>query len=195
MKRTLIAVTAWAAVMSLVAVGCGSMAARGQAGGPPGAGLARMHPAPAGAGNRSADPAPIRDAAPGSRLPAGCPAGDAGAAGVRTPGRALTRSLLPPGQPDAALRCLYFGLTGHHPFRLRQQQRLDASGARTLAASILAKPVRHPIRAQYMCPTDDGSAELVVLAYPGRPDADIWVRLNGCGSVTNGYLVGGSALP
>ncbi len=136
------------------------------------------------------DPVPIKDSAPGKRLQvrlaAGCPASDAGVAGVRDPGPALTRSLLPPGQPDAALRCLYFGLNGR-PFRLREQQRLDAARARALAVSILAKPVSHPIRAQYMCPMDDGSAELVVFAYPGRPNVDIWVHLNGCGGVLNGY--------
>jgi hypothetical protein len=36
-----------------------------------------------------------------------------------------------------------------------------------------------------------GSAELIALSYPGRPDVDLWVRLNGCGGVSNGYIFAG----
>jgi hypothetical protein len=144
------------------------------------------------------DPLPVRDSTTGKRLhvqlAAGCPAGDAGVVGVRNPGLALTRSLLPPGPPDAALRCVYFGLN-NRPFRLREQQRLDAGQARALAALILAAPVSRPIRAQFMCPMDDGSAELIVFAYPGKPNVDVWVRLNGCGAISNGYIEGGNSLP
>jgi hypothetical protein len=36
---------------------------------------------------------------------------------------------------------------------------------------------------------DDGSAEVLALAYPGRPDVDLWVTLNGCRDVSNGYIL------
>ena len=26
------------------------------------------------------------------------------------------------------------------------------------------------------------------LKYPGRPDVDVWIKLNGCGGVSNGYI-------
>ena len=42
---------------------------------------------------------------------------------------------------------------------------------------------------------DDGSAELIVFAYPGKPNVDVWVRLNGCGAISNGYIEGGNSLP
>jgi hypothetical protein len=325
MRRTLIAVTGWAAVMCLVAVGCGSMAAPTQSGRRPGTELARTQPAPTEAGNRKLaraaaarllalvplpshvqllssapralpgpamgtpgvtsliddsrswrismpftaaaawlaahrpaglrrtgsegtpvgtvrpltagygyaakgkaawgsaeldvavapdgpgasvlradglaiwlDPVPVKDIATGRRLhvrlSAGCPASDEGVAGVRNPGLGLTRSLLPSGRPDAALRCLYYGMNSH-PFRLHEQQRLDAAQARVLAAWIRVTPISHPVGATYMCPMDDGSADLIVFAYPGQPNVDVWVRTNGCGGTFNGYIEGGRALP
>jgi hypothetical protein len=39
---------------------------------------------------------------------------------------------------------------------------------------------------------DDGSAEVLGLACPGRPNVGLWIWLNGCGGVSNGYItVGG----
>jgi hypothetical protein len=32
---------------------------------------------------------------------------------------------------------------------------------------------------------------VLALAYPDRPDVDLWVALNGCGGVSNGYLTAG----
>ncbi len=29
------------------------------------------------------------------------------------------------------------------------------------------------------------------LKYPGRPDVDLWIKLNGCGGVANGYISAG----
>jgi hypothetical protein len=40
-------------------------------------------------------------------------------------------------------------------------------------------------------PPGDGSAEVLVLAYPGRPDVDLF-KLDGCGGVSNGYISAGS---
>jgi hypothetical protein len=41
------------------------------------------------------------------------------------------------------------------------------------------------------CPMDDGAAEVIALSYRGRPDVDLWVPLNGCGGISNGYIMAG----
>jgi hypothetical protein len=38
------------------------------------------------------------------------------------------------------------------------------------------------------CPMDDGSAPILVLAYPGHQDVDLWIKLNGCATVSTGYI-------
>ena len=35
---------------------------------------------------------------------------------------------------------------------------------------------------------DDGSAEVLALAYPGRSDIDLWIQINGCGEMSNGHI-------
>jgi electron transfer flavoprotein beta subunit len=62
----------------------------------------------------------------------------------------------------------------------------ESTDARTGVASL---PLSQPAGEVVNCPMDDGSAEVLALAYPGRPDVDLWVWLNGCGGVSNGYLV------
>ncbi len=52
-------------------------------------------------------------------------------------------------------------------------------------------PLSHPDGEVVNCPMDDGSAEVLALAYPGRPDVDLWIKLNGCGGVSNGYITAG----
>jgi hypothetical protein len=49
-------------------------------------------------------------------------------------------------------------------------------------------PLSHPDGTAVSCPADDGSAEILALAYPGRPDIDLSISLNGCGGVSNGYI-------
>jgi hypothetical protein len=52
-------------------------------------------------------------------------------------------------------------------------------------------PLSHPGGGAVSCPMDDGSAEVLALAYPGRPDVDLWINLNGCAGVSNGSLRSG----
>ena len=35
---------------------------------------------------------------------------------------------------------------------------------------------------------DDGAAEVIALSYTGRPAVDLWVKLNGCQYVANGFI-------
>jgi hypothetical protein len=35
---------------------------------------------------------------------------------------------------------------------------------------------------------DDGSAAVIVLAYPGRPDVDLWATTSGCTTIANGHI-------
>jgi hypothetical protein len=140
------------------------------------------------------DPRPVRSG-PG-RYPirvtvsSGCPPTDAGVSGVANPGGGLSERLLPLGQPSAGLRCRYDGLNGH-PWHLVNAQRLTVSAARQVARSMARLPLAHPDGGVTMCPMDDESAEVLVLAYPGRPDVDLWVKLNGCGGVFNGHIATG----
>ncbi len=137
------------------------------------------------------DPVPVPDTAQGRRLrvlaSARCPGGDSGVVGVTNPGPGLDNALVPGGRPRSGLECVYFGANGR-PFELRSQTRLGASRAARLAASTARMPLSHPIGAVMRCPMDDGSAELIALSYPGRPDVDLWVHLNGCGGVSNGHV-------
>jgi hypothetical protein len=140
------------------------------------------------------DPVPYRDDAPGKRLrllaSGNCPRTDLGVAGVKNQGAHLTRALLPAGSPVRALQCTYYGLNGH-PWQLRSQQRLTAAQARQVAATMARKPLSHTVGSTLRCPLDDGSAEIIALAYPGRPDVDLWVKLNGCLGVSNGQIIAG----
>jgi len=52
-------------------------------------------------------------------------------------------------------------------------------------------PLSHPDGEVVNCPNDDGSAEVLAPAYPGRPDVDLWIKLNGCRGVSNGHILAG----
>jgi hypothetical protein len=123
-------------------------------------------------------------------LAGGCPAAERGVTGVGNPGAGLTRRLLPPGQPAAGLRCRYNGLNGH-PWHLVAARRLTAPAARRAARSMARLPLSHPDGGVVNCPADDGSAEVLALAYPGRPDVDLLIKLNGCRGVSNGHIFAG----
>ncbi len=140
------------------------------------------------------DPRPIT-AGPGSHpvrvtVAGGCPATDRGVTGVSNPGAGLTKRLLPGGQPTAGLRCRYDGASGH-PWRLVASQRLTAAAARQAARSMAARPLSHPDGGSVSCGAINGSAEVLALAYPGRPGVDLWITLGGCGGVFNGYITTG----
>ncbi len=137
------------------------------------------------------DPVPVRSG-PGRHparvtLASGCPRDDRGVTGVTNPGMKLTRRLLPPGQPVAGLRCSYHGLNGH-PWQLSAITHLSAAAARREARSMSAIPLSHVDGAVLMCPADDDSSAILVLAYPGHRDVDLWIHLEGCGGVSNGYI-------
>jgi hypothetical protein len=122
----------------------------------------------------------------------GCPASDRGVTGVTNAGSGLTRSLLPSGQPSAGLRCRYDGLNGH-PWHLVAATRLTTAAARRAARSMAGMPLSHVDGGSVRCPMGDGSYAVLVLAYAGRPDIDLWVKLNGCGGVSNGFIRAGGA--
>jgi hypothetical protein len=124
-------------------------------------------------------------------LAGGCPPTDKSFTGViNPPGEGLARRLLPAGQPSGGLRCRYDGLNGH-PWHLVAAQRLSAAAARQTASQMASLPLSQPAAEVVICPMDDGSAEVLALAYPDRPDVDLWVALNGCGGVSNGYITAG----
>lgn len=54
-------------------------------------------------------------------------------------------------------------------------------------------PLSHVDGGTVSCPMDDGSYAVLVLTYAGRPDVDLWIKLNGCGGVSNGYIRAGGA--
>jgi len=141
------------------------------------------------------DPRPVKSG-PGAHpiritVAGGCPATDQAVTGVTNPGAPLTQQLLPPGQPTAGLRCQYAGGNGHPPWHLTAATRLVGLAARQAAASMARLRLSHANPAVARClPPDDGSAEVLVLAYPGRPDVDLF-QLVGCGGVSNGYISAG----
>ncbi len=137
------------------------------------------------------DPVPVPDNSSGRRLHVGvspgCPPADTSIVGVRNSGADLRLRLLPAGAPTAGLECRYYGLNGH-PWRLRSKTRLTAAGAARIARSMQRLALSHPVGALYHCPLADGGAEIIALSYHGRPAADLWVELNGCRFVANGFI-------
>lgn len=137
------------------------------------------------------DPRPWRDDARGPRLrvtvKGGCPATDHGMVGVRSPGPGLDHRMVPAGRPVAGLDCSYYGMNGR-PWRLHRAVRLTAARARREAARIGRVPLSHTDGGAMSCPMDDDSIEVIVLAYPGRPDVDIWAKTNGCETIANGHI-------
>jgi hypothetical protein len=53
-----------------------------------------------------------------------------------------------------------------------------------------ARPLSHPDGGAVSC-SETGAAEVLALAYPRRPDVDLWIKLDGCGGVFNGYITTG----
>ena len=140
------------------------------------------------------DPVPLPDSGGGHRVhldvTASCPATDKSIAGVTNRGADLRSQLLPVGAPTAGLECSYYGMNGR-PFRLRAQVRLTAPIASRVAGSMQRVSLSHAIGGVTLCPMDDGAAEIIALSYPGRPAVDLWVSLNGCRYVANGFIQAG----
>ena len=137
------------------------------------------------------DPVPLPDNAPGPRVHVSvterCPATDEHLVGVTNQGTDLKSRLLPAAAPTAGLECTYYGLNGR-PWQLRARVILDAAAARRLAATLARQPLSHTVGGAFNCPLADGSAQIIALAYPGRPDVDVWNMLNGCSYLANGFI-------
>jgi hypothetical protein len=136
------------------------------------------------------DPRPLRDNTSGPRLrvtvTGGCPATDHNIVGVRNPGPGLDHRMVPAGRPVAGLECRYDGMNGH-PWKLRRTIRLTRAQATREARSIARLPLSHTNGGVMNCPMDDGSAEVIVLAYPAQ-DVDLWATTNGCQTIANGHI-------
>jgi hypothetical protein len=110
--------------------------------------------------------------------------------GVSNPDAGLTDGLLPAGRPTGGLRCQYDDKDGR-PWHLASATKLTAAAARQQAASMSALPVGHTLGGVASCGLDDGGTVILVLAYPGRSDIDLW-DIGSCGGVSNGYIIAGS---
>ena len=139
------------------------------------------------------DPTPVRvhPTGPTLRVTVGgrCPATDKGFSGASNRGAALDTALLPTGRPMAALICRYAGGNGK-PFSLLESTPLTGGSAAELATRVstitLAHDASNPV---YSCPMDDWAAAVIAFSYSGRPDIDLWVRTDGCTSISNGWIV------
>lgn len=138
------------------------------------------------------DPIPPRD--PGGRgrirVPqSACPASDRGYQDVSNPAFAsLDTQLLPDGQPSQGRICAYEGRNGHS-FGLRENRFLGPDDARGLALAIRQVPLSHTDGGVSSCPSDNGSAVIVVLTYPRLGDIDLFGGLSGCTSISNGHII------
>lgn len=139
------------------------------------------------------DPAPERDTRTGLRMritvAGGCPASDADVVGVEAVRSDLSDQLVPPGEPSGGLICRYDGMNGDR-YALASSKRLDTSGAIRLAGALRAVRLsRRSGTTVRSCTPIDGSADVLVLSYPGQPDAPVWVSVGGCGRVSNGVII------
>jgi hypothetical protein len=144
------------------------------------------------------DPSPMRDTSPGPAtrvtISSGCPKSDRPWNDISNPNAAdLHHQLLPTEAPTEALQCTYDGMNGY-AFDLVSSQHLDAAHARAAATQILALQVGSVGNTVINCPADDGSASILVFAYPDRADVDIWEHTTGCNFTDNGYIIGVGAL-
>jgi hypothetical protein len=138
------------------------------------------------------DPRPVRDPSAGPRfhvdLAAGCPGKDNVQEDVRNEGGDLNQRLLPSAKPTAALICEYDGGNRKPHFGLGRSAQLDAADAARLASRFGRLQVPHTDGGSSSCPMDDGTGNLVIFAYRGRPDVDLLAAANGCQSVRNGDI-------
>jgi hypothetical protein len=138
------------------------------------------------------DPVPAPDNRHGRRVHVsvvgGCPQTDNSLVGVTNSGADLRKRLLPAATPAAGLECWYHGLNDE-PSKLSSVTHLAAAAARQVARNMAQLRLGHARGELTNCPSDDGSAAILALSYPGRPDVDLWVDLSGCGGVANGFVV------
>jgi hypothetical protein len=152
------------------------------------------------------DQQPIPDDAAGRRLrvtvAAPCPTEDADVVGVTNPGAAdLDQVLVPAGSPTGGRLCTYGDreqmLQGNYElqYALTGDQTLDPAAAARWAAAAAAVSLAHPDNAVSNCPGSFGTAIVIALAYPGRPDVDLWQTNSGCAYVANGHIRAPFAIP
>jgi hypothetical protein len=192
----------WVVVAAAVAcaVGCGNAAGGRTATAGPGASSLPPGPSvrPSSTPGRPPVTGRIRVA-----LAHGCPPRVTAYSGVDNPDPLLGRRMVPPGRPSAGLVCFYPPLTSAPaaggsmaagpsespgtpaPRSLALPARAAARLARALDAVRTGPPGGKEISA---CPDDRGVTDIIVLAYPGRPDTDIWYHASGCQSFSNGKL-------
>lgn len=135
---------------------------------------------------------PDRDTDAGVRLRVavtdGCPATDQGVVGVENPDQGdLDAALVPAGAPTSGLLCRFTGLNGDR-WALAAHTTLSGDAAARLASAARQVDLAHVDGGHHGCPMDDGSAALIVLSFPGRPDTDLWLTTNGCRNVANGHI-------
>lgn len=137
---------------------------------------------------------PQRDTIVGPRLrvsiATGCPASNARDQGVTNTGDDLNQSLLPAGEPGAALTCSYSGLNGATPFALTLHDLLTQARARNLAA-LAGQVSLSPIDGGFSCPNDGGEVTVVAFSYPNRQEVDLWYHHGGCQWLSNGKITSG----
>jgi hypothetical protein len=145
------------------------------------------------------DPHPLADVetGPRMRLDAGnrCPADDRWMVGVRNDGPDFDRNLVPPATPNAGLLCYYAGLNGKR-FGLLVQRVLPAQDAARVADAARRVELAHLDGGTYNCPMDDGSVTVLMLEYPHRAAANLWLKVRGCAFASNGHIrAPGSSTP
>jgi hypothetical protein len=144
------------------------------------------------AGHSWLDPRPARDTTSGPRLRiesgGSCPASDTRAVGVRNSGEDLSGELAPDSTATGGLICFYDGLNGAVRFALLHSRTLTTADADRLGRLAHEVDLSHSDGGFMHCPMDDGSAAVLVLAYPNRPAVDIWLHERGCVSVSNGQV-------
>lgn len=122
----------------------------------------------------------------------GCPSTVAGFDDVENPDPSLKARLLPDATPTAGLICLYGPLMGPAPGRPPRVVHLSEADAGKLAAAMSAvrtgSPCPGPQNCAIVCPNDNESFDIIVFAYDGRPDADVWYHASGCRDLENGHI-------
>lgn len=141
----------------------------------------------------------MADDAPGPRMSltvaGGCPSSSKDPVtgdpfvGVTNPPPTWSGTFLPPQDPTGGLICRYYGLNGQ-PFQLKSQSVLDATDALAQAGAMRQVPLTCAFcDGTYSCPMDDGSIDVVVFNYTDRPDVAVWVKANGCRTMSNGSII------
>jgi hypothetical protein len=138
------------------------------------------------------DPQPIRDTVDCARLritiQGGCPARRGNTVGVTNHDPELSHALLPRGRPTAALVCRFNGANDKPASGLGATRTLGQSAAARVADAARAIDLSHPDGGTTSCAMDDGSVTVLVFAYPGKADVDLWFARTGCRQLSNGSI-------